>query len=923
MAEIKARTIHKHETQADWEKSSFMPKPAEIVVYDIDETHSEPRFKIGDGKRTVNELPFATGTIAENGAAVFGDEANKALTTNAFAAGEENIAGSYGFVIQRCYRETGATAGIYTLDSSEGLEVGDIYSVVVGGNYEDEGTITAINGNEVTVDPIHIFDPSISKDGFTLNTTYTPYFRIIRKPLVGTTLLGTGAFVSGGLNVAEMVYSTAEGYGNFAGGKYSHVEGRENVTGYAAHAEGWGNVATGHMAHAEGEKNIIHGWQGHGEGSENEITRDSKNGHVEGYKNKVTSMQGHAEGRENVLDGENGHIEGYMNTASGINAHVEGEENISGGRNAHFEGYGNKGKGKNEHLEGTSNKTWKPEETIKVIQMTAGFDVLPSDTTGINVSFSGNALPLGEYIVVDSRGKEICKIKINSSFEMFEGEFYNTFEIIENTTSITDVTTLIYQYVIYDKGNKEIIISNETVGGDNNHLEGEGNTTFGHHNHLEGSNNSTPSGTSNSHIEGQNNTLSGDTNHAEGKLNIVNGIGNHVEGMHNTVGKDNSSIHIEGYGNTVSGNANSAHIEGGNNNLSGINGHVEGSGNKVTAARAHAEGGSTTASGVASHTEGEWTTASGAKSHAGGFASVASGENSFAHGGRYGSTPNKATGLNSVAMGEGAQATAEGAIALGLNTRATIAGQTSVGQHNMEDTNAVFIVGNGEASNWKNAFTVNKDGSATIQTMGNLTNSVATKGYVDNKFNSIEIPEVNITELNGNNGSFIGFDEEGNIQILGGIDPYSSNSDSTHNILFKAAPINAQDPIISVDIKTDAFVVNAWNGAPSFIVAPIGGHIRDDYTAFFKFCNPYGRSPAAGSIYFDGLELRDIGYAEYEDGGYMLKYWYTGNVLPDSYFGCGTTAPTFAVHEGPKYYFQYNANTEGDYAEVTKIWIKK
>jgi hypothetical protein len=169
-----ARVINKHETEANWLKSTFVPLQAEIVVYDIDETHTEPRFKIGDGKRTVNELPFITGadiTISANGAVIFGDE-NEALTRNAFVVGEENMAGSYGFVIQRCDRAEGATAGTYTLDDTTGLVVGDIYSVIVGGNYEDEGTITAINENVVTVDPIHVFDPTISNDGFTLKEEY-------------------------------------------------------------------------------------------------------------------------------------------------------------------------------------------------------------------------------------------------------------------------------------------------------------------------------------------------------------------------------------------------------------------------------------------------------------------------------------------------------------------------------------------------------------------------------------------------------------------------------------------------------------------------------------------------------------------------------------------------------------------------------
>lgn len=56
---MNTRIIHKHETQANWEQATgFQPLKAELIVYDPDETNKEPRIKIGDGIRNVNELPF-------------------------------------------------------------------------------------------------------------------------------------------------------------------------------------------------------------------------------------------------------------------------------------------------------------------------------------------------------------------------------------------------------------------------------------------------------------------------------------------------------------------------------------------------------------------------------------------------------------------------------------------------------------------------------------------------------------------------------------------------------------------------------------------------------------------------------------------------------------------------------------------------
>lgn len=57
--EIVSRIVHKHDTAANWENAkNFIPMKGEIIVYDIDTTHEHERFKIGDGKTLVNDLPF-------------------------------------------------------------------------------------------------------------------------------------------------------------------------------------------------------------------------------------------------------------------------------------------------------------------------------------------------------------------------------------------------------------------------------------------------------------------------------------------------------------------------------------------------------------------------------------------------------------------------------------------------------------------------------------------------------------------------------------------------------------------------------------------------------------------------------------------------------------------------------------------------
>jgi hypothetical protein len=57
--ELYGRLVQKHDTEENWKKATnFTPKQAEIIVYDIDNTHDYERYKMGDGITKVNDLPF-------------------------------------------------------------------------------------------------------------------------------------------------------------------------------------------------------------------------------------------------------------------------------------------------------------------------------------------------------------------------------------------------------------------------------------------------------------------------------------------------------------------------------------------------------------------------------------------------------------------------------------------------------------------------------------------------------------------------------------------------------------------------------------------------------------------------------------------------------------------------------------------------
>ena len=71
---FKGRLINKHDIEANWLKAvNFIPMQGELIIYDVEidtdelpDNRTEPydyeRFKIGDGIKTVSNLPFILDT---------------------------------------------------------------------------------------------------------------------------------------------------------------------------------------------------------------------------------------------------------------------------------------------------------------------------------------------------------------------------------------------------------------------------------------------------------------------------------------------------------------------------------------------------------------------------------------------------------------------------------------------------------------------------------------------------------------------------------------------------------------------------------------------------------------------------------------------------------------------------------------------
>lgn len=68
---LHSRIINIHDIEERWNRATtFIPRAGEIVVYDVDDQHTYPRFKLGDGVTSVVNLPFSTDLAIE---AFFGE----------------------------------------------------------------------------------------------------------------------------------------------------------------------------------------------------------------------------------------------------------------------------------------------------------------------------------------------------------------------------------------------------------------------------------------------------------------------------------------------------------------------------------------------------------------------------------------------------------------------------------------------------------------------------------------------------------------------------------------------------------------------------------------------------------------------------------------------------------------------------------
>ena len=192
-----------------------------------------------------------------------------------------------------------------------------------------------------------------------------------------------------------------------------------------------------------------------------------------------------------------------------------------------------------------------------------------------------------------------------------------------------------------------------------------------------------------------------------------------------------SEATAEGYQTTSSMDA--CHAEGNTTVASSVYAHAEGNKSTASGQRSHAEGYQTTASATAAHSEGYYTQATVGWSHAEGYYT-------------------QANGYYSHAEGYYSRANGTGSFACGRYSIAAEDYQFVCGKYNADNSNAVFIIGDGTSSRTSdrhNALTITKKGMVTCGYVGGAvpsTRAAVANNTVPNLINELRY-------LNGAMGS--------------------------------------------------------------------------------------------------------------------------------------------------------------------------
>lgn len=585
-----------------WELFSFEVPAGNYIVNNLNPVYQDYGFYMGINSTQNSELLFI-----DNEAFSF-TAPDSTNTIHIFYGVREYFGDIYDFDDNGSFRPFGAIINFsvsktilaaYKLDDIEGIEIGDIYSLKIGANYDFYGKVTHLdtNNNIVTV------------SSFTKGTTtdlsdavmWFPY-----KPQIGTQVNGGAEHAEGYATTALNWAGHSEGFYTLAEGKYSHAQNYNTIAGYACHAEGQNTRALGEWSHAQG------------------MATSALNRYTFSFGNSTVSMENYFD-KKVLTTLTNEEIEKAWKNADPKFTCANGSASTAGGNNTLALG---------------SVSTALGKETIAKGNNSLSTGYLTSAEGENSASFGKNTHAIGDNSIAigdnnTAYGKNSITFGSNNNiteWNLYEDEAYPYDDSPNNcidNLQIEGSNNIIKKSLSYLWDGKTII--------KNSHIEGA-NNQFDVHldskmlgSHIEGINNKIGSTILNgSHVEGLNNDIeyplqSGgniEASHIEGYNNKIKSIAiqSHIEGAANTIStadynKDQVCIHVEGYNNKIF-NSNYSHTQGTTNTVTNSpSSHVGGWNNKITNGNgAFAHGHGLIAKGTCSIAVGKWNVESDANS---------------------------------------------------------------------------------------------------------------------------------------------------------------------------------------------------------------------------------------------------------------------------------------------------------------------
>lgn len=536
---INARLQQKHDIEANWKLAvNFIPLVGEIIVYDPDETHSYPRFKLGDG---VIKDGVVVGTLVNDLPFLHEETDLKLENLKAELLGSEELEGTYDTL-----REIGAWI------EKDGIDTTELTTAIAEEAAKREAGDVQPNWNETnTSNNAYIQNKPNIKNGDGANSI-----------LIGEGDANGKYSIAGGTNDKDLISNLA--------GDLSSIIGNIEIAkadGDMSMSFGAGTVSrtAGTMAIGANSKAGIKGFY-FTKVSGNTLTLSTKQPTILSSSAKWSSTA-----QTQLNNWKSGDTITIVNDANYVMcATIASISNTESAASITV----------NEDLPFTKRATI----ALPILNDFAVINHNKPDAGIIGLGLGSVAMGL--------------KNEAHGLFSMAEGRenlAAGNFAHAEGLMTKAGHTGHSEGYKTNAKGNfSHAENSNTTSSGENSHAEGLHTESGGTNSHAEG--NGAKAMGLNSHAEGNGTEVTGNDSHAEGNGVKVHGYDSHGEGYQNIITEGTSHAHAEGARNTVSGL--SAHGEGDSNISTGKGSHTEGVETIANTEGAHAEGHSTIAGGV-------------------------------------------------------------------------------------------------------------------------------------------------------------------------------------------------------------------------------------------------------------------------------------------------------------------------------------